>query len=69
MTDTFQMFESKDVMDALKEHCKLLIKCQEAYEEVKNDLGMYWRTIIGGAVVNDREPEYHKNTIVQMLKH
>ena len=61
--------DSSEVMDALKEHCKLLIKCQEAYEEVKNDLGMYWRTIIGGAVVNDREPEYHKNTIKRLYKY
>ena len=61
--------ESSEVMDALKEHCKLLIKCQEAYEEVKNDLGMYWRYLIGGSVVAQREPGYHKNTIKRLYKY
>ena len=61
--------ESSEVMDALKEHCKLLIKCLEAYEEVKNDLGMYWRYLIGGAMVARKEPVYHKNTIKRLYKY
>ena len=61
--------KSKDVMDSLKEHCKLLIKSQEAYDEVKNDLGMGWRHLIGGSIVAQREPEYHKNTVKRLYKY
>jgi ribosomal protein S25 len=59
----------KEVRDALKEYCKLIIKCQEAYEEVRNDLGMYWRNLIGSAIVAQREPDYYKNTIKQIYKY
>ena len=59
----------KEVRDALKEYCKLIIKCQEAYEETRNDLGMCWRNVIGSTVVKHREPEYYKNTIKQIYKY
>ena len=59
----------KEVRDALKEYCKLIIKCQEAYEETRNDLGMYWRNVIGSTVVKHREPEYYKNTIKRIYKY
>ena len=59
----------KEVRDALKEHCKLIIKFQEAYDEVKNDLGFYWKNIIGGSLVSQREPEYHKNTMKRLYKY
>ena len=59
----------KEVRDALKEYCKLIIKCQEMYEEVRNDLGMYWRNLIGSAIVAQREPDYYKNTIKQIYKY
>ena len=61
--------KSKDVMDALKEHCKFSIKWQEAYEEVRNDLGMFWKNMIGSNLVFQREPEYHKNTVKRLYKH
>ena len=59
----------KEVIDALKEYCKLIIKCQEAYEGTRNNLGMYWRNLIGSIVVKHREPEYYKNTIKQIYKY
>ena len=59
----------KEVRDALKEYCKLIIKCQEAYEETRNNLGMYWRNLIGSIVVSHREPDYYKNTIKQIYKY
>ena len=59
----------KEVRDALKEYCKLLIKSQEAYDEVKNDLGMYWRHLIGASIVAQREPGYHKNTVKRLYKY
>jgi hypothetical protein len=60
---------NKEVKDALKEYCKLAIKSQEAYEEVKNELSMEWRNMIGGAVVSQREPEYYMNTMKQLSKY
>jgi ribosomal protein S25 len=59
----------KEVRDALKEHCKFSIKCQEAYEEVKNDLGMFWKNMIGSSVVRQREPTYHENTVKRLYKY
>ena len=53
---------------ALKEYCKLLIKSQEAYDEVKNDLDMYWRNLIGSYYVAQREEKYYKNTINRLYK-
>ena len=38
-------------------------------EETRNNLGMYWRNLIGSIVVSHREPDYYKNTIKQIYKY
>lgn len=60
---------SKEVKEALKDYCELVIKSQEAYEELKNELPMYWRNMIGAAVVHQREPEYYENVTKRLYKY
>lgn len=61
--------KSKEVKQALREHCELAIRSQEAYEEVKNDLPLPWRNMIGGAVIAERDSKYYMDTIKRISKY